>query len=69
MGHAAFTWNAVLTLFVATHAEFYFLFEFFFRILPLFFGVHALPFLLGIFSLFFGAHALDHQHFDIDNPP
>ena len=67
----AFAWNVVLTLFVAayvgilcqtTHT-------FFFGILPLFFEVHSLPFLSGIFSLSFGAHALDHQHFDIDNPP
>jgi hypothetical protein len=80
VGHAAFARNAVLTLFVATHARFHFLFSlkcsricqtthpFFFGILPLFFGVHALPFFLEIFPLFYGAHALDHQHFDVDNP-
>jgi hypothetical protein len=69
VGHTAFARNVVLTLFVAAHAGFHFLFPFFFSILPLFFGVLALPFSKEIFSLFFGAHALDHQHFDIDNPP
>ena len=59
MGHAAFTRNVVLTLFVAAHAGIHFLFMLkCFRIYqithPFFFGVHAHPFFFGIFPLFFG---------------
>jgi hypothetical protein len=74
VGHVAFAWNAVLTLFVAAHAGIQFLFPlkysrifqtthpFFFGLLPLFFGVHALQFFFFFFFFEFFHFSLEFTH-------